>query len=56
VALTTAVTTSPFLSFNSSALRRVMTLNHVVRDTNNHMGHDIAELNLFDFSAQFVSS
>jgi hypothetical protein len=27
----------------------------IVSDPNHHMGHDIAELNFFDFSMQFVS-
>jgi hypothetical protein len=30
-------------------------LNEVVADPNHDMGHDIAELNFFDFSTQFVS-
>jgi hypothetical protein len=31
-------------------------LNEVVADPNDHMGHDIAQLNFFNFSTQFVSS
>ena len=30
-------------------------LNQVVAHSNHHMGHDVTELNFFDFSAQFVS-
>jgi len=30
-------------------------LDQVVADPNDHMRHDIAELNFFDFSTQFVS-
>jgi hypothetical protein len=31
------------------------TLNEIVPDPYHHVGHDIAELNFFDFAAQFVS-
>ena len=31
------------------------TLDEVVADPNDNMGHNIAELNFFDFSTQFVS-
>ena len=30
------------------------TLDEIVSNPNDHMGHDIAELNFFDFAAQFV--
>jgi hypothetical protein len=30
-------------------------LNEVVTDSNNHMRHDIAQLNFFNFSTEFVS-
>jgi len=30
-------------------------LDEVVPDPNDHMGHDIAQLNFFDFTAQFIS-
>jgi len=30
-------------------------LDEIVPDPNDHMGHDIAQLNFFDFSTQFVS-
>jgi hypothetical protein len=30
-------------------------LNEVVPDPNHDMGHDVAQLNFFDFSTQFVS-
>jgi hypothetical protein len=56
VALTTANTVSPFLSFNSSALRRVMALsNEIVTHPDDHMGHDITQLDFFDSSPQLVS-
>ena len=31
------------------------TLNELVPDPNDHMGHDIAQLNFFDFPSEFVS-
>jgi hypothetical protein len=31
------------------------TLNEIVSDPHDHVGHDIAELDFFDFSTQFVS-
>jgi hypothetical protein len=31
------------------------TLHEIVTDPYHHMGHDIAQLNFFDFAAQFVS-
>lgn len=30
-------------------------LNEIVPDSNCHVGHDVAQLNFFDFSTQFVS-
>lgn len=30
-------------------------LNQVVAHSNHHMGHDVPQLNFFDYSAQFVS-
>lgn len=39
-----------------STTTRDGTLDKVVANTDNDMGHDVAKLNLFYFSAQFVSS
>jgi hypothetical protein len=39
-----------------SAAARDDALNKTVPDPNDNVSHDIAELNLFNFSAQFVSS
>jgi hypothetical protein len=56
VALTTAETVSPFFRLGRQHCGRDNALNDMVPDPNNHMSHDIAELNLFNLSAQFVSS
>jgi len=42
------------LEFVGAAARNC-TLNQVVPDSNDYMGHHFTELNFFDFSAQFVS-
>jgi hypothetical protein len=39
-----------------SAAARDDALNEIVPDPNDNRSHDIAELNFFDFSAEFVSS
>lgn len=39
-----------------SAAARDGPFDEVVPNTNSDMGHDVAELNLFDFSVQFVTS
>ena len=37
------------------AATRDDTLNKILPDTNHYVSHDIAQLNFFDFTAQFVS-
>jgi hypothetical protein len=54
VAFTTATTVSPFLSFNSSAPRDDA-FNEVVPHVDDHMSHDVAQLDLFDRSTELVS-
>ena len=56
VAFTTADTESPFFSFSSAALRRVITLSiRLPPHSNHHVSHDVSEDNLFDLATQFVS-
>ena len=45
-----------FLEFEFvSTTARNDALNEIVSDSNRHVGHDIAQLNFFDCSTQFVS-
>lgn len=55
VALTIAVTVSPFELEFVGAAASDGALNEVVPDPNHDMGHDVAQLKFFDFSTQFVS-
>jgi len=54
--LTTAVTVSALLELKFvGATAGDCALNEIVSDVYDHVGHDVAELNFFDFSGSFVS-